>query len=210
MFFQMLIEHPLLYVQLIVIVVFSICLHELAHGIAALSQGDETPRQEGHITLNPFVHLGWESIIFLCIAGMAWGSMPVNPANFRSRRWSDVLVSAAGPLCNLALGFVLIALLEIASSAPLFSTSVKRFSILFFYLAAQTNLTLCFLNVLPIPPLDGFHILSKLFPDLERINNSNYGLFLLMLLMVSGLGTSLYAVSDLIIKTTSGIDLPFL
>lgn len=197
MFFQTLTERPILYFQLIVIMILSICLHELAHGIAALSQGDDTPRRTGHMTLNPLTHMGWESIIFLCIGGIAWGAMPVNPAKFRSRQWGDVLVSAAGPLSNLVLGCMFIALLTI-------SLRVQFLSVEFFYLAARINLALCFFNCLPIPPLDGFHIFSKFFPELKILDGPNYGLFVLMIFLVSGLGASLYSVSDLIISISVG------
>jgi Zn-dependent protease len=197
MFFQRLTEQPVLYFQLIVIMILSICLHELAHGAAALSQGDDTPQRTGHMTLNPLVHMGWESIIFLCIGGIAWGAMPVNPAKFRSHQWGDVLVSAAGPLSNLILGLMSIAMLAIALRVQFFSAE-------FFYLAARINLALCFFNCLPIPPLDGFHIFSKFFPELKVLDGPNYGLFVLMIFLVSGLGASLYAVSDLIIQSAIG------
>ena len=194
MLLQLLIEAPIQYVRLIVIMVFSICLHELAHGVLALSQGDDTPRRTGHMTLNPLVHMGWESILFLCVGGIAWGAMPVNPAKFRSRQWGDVLVSAAGPLSNLILGFIFIALLAISMRVQFLSSE-------FFYLAASINLTLCFLNCLPIPLFDGFHICKAFFPQLEVLDNCQYGLFILALLLVSGLGGSLYAVSEWIIQT---------
>lgn len=197
---QMLTEHPIRYFQLIFITILSICLHELAHGVVALSQGDDTPRRSGHMTLNPFVHMGWESIIFLCIGGIAWGAMPVNPNKFRSREWGDLLVSVAGPLSNLVLGFMSIAMLTIA-------IRTQFLSIGFFYLAAQINLTMCLFNFLPIPPLDGFYIFSKFFPELKMLDSPYYGLFALMLLLVSGLGTGLYTMSDLMIRALVGSEL---
>ena len=197
MLLSMLSEHPVRYLQLIVIMIFSICLHELAHGIVALSQGDDTPRQTGHMTLNPLVHMGWEAIIFLCIGGITWGAMPVNPTKFRSRQWGNVLVSAAGPLANLGLGFIFMAMLAIA-------LHVQFLSINFFYLAARVNFALCLFNLLPIPPLDGFHIFSKFFPVLKLLDHPNYSLFLLMFLLLSGLGSGLYFVSDLIIRSLTG------
>lgn len=193
MMLQMLTYDPIQYFRLIVILILSICFHELAHGVAAISQGDDTPHRTGHMTLNPLIHMGWQSIIFLCIGGIAWGAMPVNPAKFRSRDWGDVLVSAAGPLSNLFLGFVFIALLAIA-------LHVQFLSVEFFYLAAQINLSLCLFNLLPIPPLDGFHIFSKFFPELKILETSQWSLFLLMLLLVSGLGTGLYTISNSIIE----------
>ncbi len=194
MLFQLLSQHPIRYFQLIVVIILSICLHELAHGLAAISQGDDTPQQTGHMTLNPVVHMGWESIIFLCIGGIAWGAMPVNPAKFRSRQWGDVLVSAAGPLSNLVLGLVFVGFLAIALHTDLLSVE-------FFRLGAQTNFALCLFNLLPIPPLDGFRIFSKFFPELKILEGSQYSLFALMLFFVLGLGTTLYAISDFMIRT---------
>ena len=62
--------NPLVFFRIIVIVIASVCLHELAHGWAAVTQGDDTPRKTGHLTLNPVVHMGWYSIIFLYISGI--------------------------------------------------------------------------------------------------------------------------------------------
>ena len=197
MLIQMLSQHPIRYFQLIVVIILSICLHELAHGAAALSQGDDTPRQTGHMTLNPFVHMGWESIIFLCIGGIAWGAMPVNSAKFRSRQWGDILVSAAGPACNLILGVGFVGLLAIA-------IRVEFLSVEFFRLGAQINFVLCLFNLLPIPPLDGFYVFSKFFPALKVLDGSQFGLFALMLLFISGLGTTLYTASDLLIRALLG------
>lgn len=192
MLIQTLATHPIQYFRIIVIMIFSICFHELAHGVAAISQGDNTPKHTGHMTINPLVHMGWQSLVFLCIGGIAWGAMPVNPSRFRSR-WGDVIVSAAGPLSNLFLGVVFIALLAIALRVPFLSAE-------FFYLAAQVNLALCLFNLLPIPPLDGFHIFSKFFPELKMLEGSQLGLFALMFFLVSGLGTGLYIVSNAMIE----------
>ncbi len=106
MLFETLLTNPIFFLRTILIVVISITLHELAHGFVALSQGDDTPKRTGHLTLNPVVHMGWESIIFLCLAGIAWGQMPINPARFRHKKISNILVSAAGPILNLCLGIL--------------------------------------------------------------------------------------------------------
>jgi Zn-dependent protease len=196
MWLRLLREDPVQYFQLIVIIIVSICLHELAHGFAALSQGDETPRQRGHMTLDPLVHMGWESILFLCVGGIAWGCMPLSPCRFRSRQWGEIIVAAAGPFSNLAIGLVAIGLLAIG---PQLATNH------FFYLAAQINLVLFMFNLLPIPQSDGFYIFSKFFPELELLDSCEYRLFVLFLLMASGLGGALYAISDLVIGSIVGV-----
>ncbi len=181
MFFETLFKDPTYFFRLVAILIISIVIHELAHGIAALSQGDDTPRQEGHMTLNPVVHMGYESLIFLCVAGIAWGSMPVSPHKFRHPRWSDILVSAAGPLSNLVLGTLCItAIIATRRSAlPMVSQD-------FLFMAARINMLLFLFNLLPIPPLDGFSVCEKLFPalKLDRFRNSPFALFFMMALFV--------------------------
>jgi len=198
MFLNTLIINPVFFFRYIVIIVISITLHELAHGFAAMSQGDDTPKRTGHMTLNPVVHMGWGAIIFLCIAGISWGQMPVNPYKFRNGRLSDIWVSAAGPLSNLALGFLFIALLLIYYNSGLLSRD-------FLYLAARINLTLFLLNMLPIPPLDGFGIFSNIFPELKQLKDSPIGLFGLMIIfLIPGFSTGLIAIADLVITTLIG------
>ena len=70
MFIESLIHEPIFFLRVVAIVIMSICLHELGHGFTAISQGDDTPRKSGHLTLNPLVHMGWPAIIFLCLAGI--------------------------------------------------------------------------------------------------------------------------------------------
>ncbi len=195
MMIQMLTANPLGYFRLIVILILSICLHELAHGVAALSQGDDTPVRSGHITLNPIVHMGVESLVFLCLFGIAWGAMPVSPSKFRSRQWGDFLVSAAGPFLNLTLGFICVGLLKVSGSSQFLSQD-------FFFLAAVVNFNLFLFNCLPIPPLDGFHMFSKFFPGLRKLQNTNFGPLALMLVMFLGIGSTLSVVSTFIISAT--------
>jgi Zn-dependent protease len=187
MLINTLLTNPVLFFRIIVIVIASVTLHELAHGWVALSQGDDTPRKSGHMTLNPVVHLGWESIIFLCLAGIAWGQMPVNPSRFRNQKIGNILVSLAGSVFNLALGILFIVLLKFNLSL----SSDRIFSPEFLYLAAYINLSLFLFNMLPIPPLDGFHVYSEFFPALKPLNNSPLGLFALIILFNSGLTSGL-------------------
>jgi len=202
LFITNLITAPVFFLRCVVIVIFSVTLHELAHGWAAVSQGDDTPRRSGHLTFNPLVHMGVESILMLCIAGIAWGQMPVNPSKFRSPKLGNILVPAAGPLLNLALGVLFILLLKLSDVPPL----AGILSIKFCYLAAHINLMLFLFNLLPIPPLDGFHIASEFFPELKLLNASLVGLFALTLLfVVPGFGEGLATIADRIVQYMSGI-----
>ncbi|MEH1883764.1 MULTISPECIES: site-2 protease family protein [unclassified Nostoc] len=201
MFIKTLITEPILFFRIVLIVIFSITLHELAHGWVAMSQGDNTPQKTGHLTLNPLVHMGKESIIFLCLMGIAWGQMPVNRSNFRSPKLGNILVSAAGPLSNLALGILFILVLKFISNQSL----TGLFSEEFIYLAARINLTLFLFNLLPIPPLDGFHVFSEIFPQLKPLQYTQFGIFAMMLLfIIPEFGMGLSDMTDLVIQSVLG------
>ena len=207
MFFETLFKDPIYFFRLVAILIISIVIHELAHGVAALSQGDDTPHQEGHMTINPVVHMGYESLIFLCVAGIAWGSMPVSPHKFRHPRWSDILVSAAGPLSNLVLGTLCITAIIATqrSAVPMVSQE-------FLFMAAQINMMLFLFNLLPIPPLDGFSVCEKLFPSLklERFRNSPMALFFMMALFVLPItGLALRGGSMVMMSTVTRLIGPF-
>ncbi|MBT5381502.1 MAG: site-2 protease family protein, partial [Phycisphaerae bacterium] len=84
-------------------VLLSITLHELAHGWAAIWEGDKTPIETGHMSANPVVHMGRFSLIVFALIGFAWGLMPVRPWRFRHGRLGEAIVAIAGPAMNLAL-----------------------------------------------------------------------------------------------------------
>ncbi|MGA7936838.1 MAG: site-2 protease family protein, partial [Kovacikia sp.] len=179
MFITELFTHPVFFLRYVAIVIVSITLHELAHGWVTVAQGDDTPQRTGHLTPNPLVHMGLESIIFLCVAGVAAGQMPVNPAKFRSPRTGNVLVSAAGPFSNLALGLLCIVILNLITG----TSSAHVWNVNFFLLAARINLVLFLFNLLPAPPLDGFRILCEFLPEFKLLDDT-IGLFLLMILLL--------------------------
>lgn len=171
-------------------VIVSICLHELGHGYAAIWEGDDTPRITGHMTINPMVHMGGMSILAFILIGFAWGLMPVNPGNFRHRRWGDAIVALAGPAVNLALAIVLLTLsgvvLAMVGLETLSATAGER-AFTFLQVGGWINLVLLVLNLLPIPPLDGSRVLATVSPGYARaLMNPNMqliglGAFLLIL-----------------------------
>ena len=93
---------PFMLLSWIFWVIFSITLHELGHGWAAIRVGDDTPVRTGHMSMNPLVHMGATSLIVFAVVGIAWGAMPVNPSRFRGKH-ADALVAAAGPAINVGL-----------------------------------------------------------------------------------------------------------
>lgn len=173
------------YAQYIVIIIFSITLHELSHGWAALDQGDDTPTSSGHMTLNPVIHMGLPSLVFLFLYGICWGAMPINPSKFRSEKWGEILVAAAGPLMNLSLVFISILIFNLCCNF-LEPTSRLQAVLGFFEIAAVVNLGLFILNMIPLPPFDGFHVLSGLMPSFKSLKGSPVGLAVLVLFFVVG------------------------
>ena len=196
MFLNYLFSEPVFYIRVVTVLIISISLHELGHGIAAISQGDDTPVAEGHMTMNPVVHMGVHSIFFLLFAGMAWGQMPVNPSKFRHPKWGNILVSAAGPLTNIALGMLAMVVINLS----LYFSWNKIVSLEFFYIIAQFNFALCLFNLIPIPPLDGYHVASELLPQMKALGRSQIGLALFMILFISGIGSQLFRLADIVVR----------
>lgn len=105
-------------------------------------------------------------------------------------------MSAAGPLTNLTLGLLGVIAIKLA----LFTTWDHFISLNFFYLVARFNLALCLFNLLPCPPLDGFHIASEFFPELKPLKNSQMGSALFMILFITDIGRVFFEVADIMIK----------
>lgn len=168
-------------------VIFSICLHELAHGWAALWQGDQTPRRLGHMTMNPLVHMGPWSLLVFAIIGIAWGLMPVNPSNFRDRRMGRVYVAAAGPAMNLAIAFVMLIATALWSRFGTGGLDMQNDVTIILYTGVWLNIILALFNLMPIPPLDGSQILGGLSWKCDQFFSSPqsqmFGLFVLMVLV---------------------------
>ena len=161
MFIEHLASNPIYYFSWIFAAGFSICCHEFAHAWTAVYYGDETPRE--HLTLNPLVQMGKQSIIMLFLIGIAWGSVPVNPAAVPENR-KRAMISFAGPLMNLIL-CALFAGATVITTRFGSSDPIRQF----FYTASYVNGALFVLNMLPVPTFDGFSVLSAFSPRLEEI-----------------------------------------
>ncbi|MEM1329659.1 MAG: site-2 protease family protein [Planctomycetota bacterium] len=200
---------PALLVSWVFWVIVSITLHELAHGWAALRQGDDTPLATGHMTWNPVVHMGTFSLIIFAVVGIAWGAMPVNPSRFRSR-YGDAIVAAAGPAMNLLLAVCCIVLGGVwAWATPRlglpsnFEDNLQQF----FFAGAGLNLVLCAFNLFPAPPLDGSRILANFYRPYRAVFTTEngmwfgLGLFLLLWFVFSdrifafGFGTAAFSIA---------------
>ena len=158
--------------QLIAKVIILFCcfpVHECAHAWVASKLGDPTGEREGRITLNPFAHLDlWGSIMLIAFGVGYAKSVPVNTYNFRKPKKDFAIVSLAGPMSNLimAVSFLLAENLIylVAGDLAGYGTFSGFITMCLSY-AAYINFGLAVLNMIPIPPLDGYHVLLAFIPD---------------------------------------------
>ncbi len=166
-----------------VAILTAIIVHEYAHGWMANSFGDPTPRQAGRLTLNPLVHLDPMGTLMLLFFRFGWAKpVPINPAYFRDRRRGMILVSAAGPVSNFLTALVAMALFKVLGG------SLRPLAILF-ALLIRYNIWFGLFNLLPVPPLDGSHMVRPfLRGQWARLywQYSHYGRYVIILLVVTG------------------------
>ncbi len=183
--------------------IFSVVLHEVSHGVMAKMFGDETASEQGRLTLNPLPHmdpLGSVVVPVICalthMPVFGWAKpVPINPNRFTHYKSGVIWVSLAGPLSNLVIAMTAVVLLYFFSSQSFMSDPD---GIVFSLLngAIFLNLVLAVFNLVPIPPLDGSKVLSVLLPaswsqKLDALEP--YGFFILMGLMSMGvLGRVIY------------------
>lgn len=189
-------------IYIVPILIFSVVIHEMAHAWVALRCGDTTAKDLGRITLNPVPHIDLFGSILVPLFSIlatgrvfiAWAKpVPINPMNFGSFKRDDTLVTIAGPLSNL-----LIALLCVFFTAGIsyitrfFSLSEGSVGYEFTYFLIQMflsgiilNVSLAVFNMIPIPPLDGSHVLANMLPDEAAFRYRQIGftgIFIILLL----------------------------
>lgn len=147
-------------------VFLAIIFHELAHAFTADKLGDPTPRSYGRLTLNPLAHMDLFGLIAFFLIGFGWAKpVPVNPNYFKNPKRDNILVSISGPLSNLfiALITILIEVLLLKLVPGVYDSLPGLIPV--FHTIAYLNIAFSILNLLPIPPLDGYHILRELIND---------------------------------------------
>ncbi len=171
----------------LLVLFFSVIIHEIAHGSVALWLGDTTAQRSGRLTLNPLKHIDfWGTIFFplfllIITAGQGpifgWAKpVPINSYNFRDQKWGILKVSLAGPLTNFLIAIIFGLLIRFGN----LSVSLLRpFGIIVFY-----NIFWGMFNLLPIPPLDGAHILFSFLSsrwDKVKLFLYQYGFIILII-----------------------------
>jgi Zn-dependent protease len=184
----------------IVILLFSIIIHEISHGYVALKLGDPTAKMNNRLTFNPIPHIDIVGTIVLPVMLVlinapflfGWAKpVPVNPLNFRNPKRDMMLTSVAGPLSNLGLAILFAVLYRVS----ILFTGESIFTQGFYYGAAINVLLFCF-NLLPIPPLDGSKVLLFFLPDgaadvFARIERFGF-IIIFGLFFIGALGRILY------------------
>lgn len=192
-------ETFVVFIIYIVILLFSVVLHEVSHGAMANYLGDQTAKLMGRLTLNPIPHIdmfgsvilpfllsipiffGYPAVIF------GWAKpVPYNPNNLRNKRWGPALVGAAGPVTNIILALVFGLALRFA--LPLPAGSPLEGAAVVFAAIVYINLLLAVFNLVPIPPLDGSKLLFSIFnlPYKTRMFLEQNGFILLLLFIFFG------------------------
>ena len=175
---NLLMKNPVAFFLIAIPLLYSVILHEVAHGWVANRMGDPTAKQMGRLSLNPLKHLDPVGTLMLFIFGFGWARpVPVNFAYIGRSRFAQILVSAAGIIVNMILAFIALFLLQ---SLPLQPHGTAATML---YYMAQINIILAAFNLIPIPPLDGSKILmgflsERLQHALSRLEP--YGFFIII------------------------------
>lgn len=178
---------------ILIVLFFSIVIHEIAHGSVALALGDETAKIEGRLSLNPLVHIDPVGTIFFPLTLLiltfgrgpilGWAKpVPINPLNFKNPKKGIIKVSLAGPLTNFLIGIIFALFVRFSN----FSQIILEF----FILISVYNFAWAIFNLVPLPPFDGFHILFQVLP--ERFVKikwflAQYGFYFLLFFLFFGL-----------------------
>jgi Zn-dependent protease len=196
----------------LVVLIFSVIIHELAHGCVAYSLGDPTAKYEGRLTLNPLKHLDFFGSIILPLLLFISGSpflfgwakpVPVNPYNFRDKKYGEIKVSIAGPASNLLVALFFGLILRFIPQDFIFANPGIPIALGFI---VSINIWLAIFNLIPVPPLDGSWILFSLLPArFEYVKNflRQYGIAILVLLILFG-GSFWYDIVGFIFRLITG------
>jgi Zn-dependent protease len=179
----------------IIAFVFAICVHESAHAWTANQCGDPTARMLGRISLNPIKHVDPIGTILVPLLGILSGigfigwakPTPVDPRNLRHQVRDDILTSVAGPASNILLGILAVCGLFVVSRFPNAGpNSIAQPISLLFWAFLQINILLAAFNLIPIPPLDGSHVVRHMLPESSRRIYDMIGYVGIMLLFFAG------------------------
>ncbi len=195
--------------------VVALSLHELAHGLAALKNGDMTAKYEGRLTANPFKHFDPYGLLMMFLVGFGWAKpVPINPYNFKNYKKGMIETSIAGVVTNAILAIVFSLLGALLNLVPMVEVNFGFYLLFalkrFLDLSVLFNVNFMLFNLLPLFPLDGFRLLEALLPDGNRVVAflRKYGNTILLALILFGFVTDMIGVNlsplNLYIKYVGG------
>jgi len=181
---SLLFSNPGVFIGLVVLLLYSVIAHEVAHGWVAYLFGDDTARRYGRLTLNPASHIDFIGALMLFIVGFGWAKpVPVNYYNLKNSRFAFMSVALAGCATNILIAVIALFLLQFENMSvyPVFSTMLT--------IVARINIILGAFNLIPIPPLDGSKVLMSFLPQVAQQKLAMlepYGFFILAFLLFTG------------------------
>ena len=191
--------------------ILCICVHESAHGLAALALGDPTAKQQGRISLNPLRHVDLVGLVMLAVAHVGWAKpVRIDPRYFKNPKAGMAITALAGPVSNFLLAFLtgFVAALCYFGSELHSGSKLLYYLFEFFYTTTIISCGLGVFNLIPISPLDGSKVLYAFLPErayFTLMRYERYGMFLLIALVMFGalngiLGPAVEAVSGFVMR----------
>ena len=206
------------FIFVLTVLLFSVVIHELAHGSVAYSLGDPTAKYEGRLTLNPLKHLDPIGSIILPILLLilalktgnwiivGWAKpVPVNPYNFKDKKYGNIKVSLAGPGANILLAVFFGLILRFIPKEMLINNQGIFMALSYI---VSINIWLAIFNLIPIPPLDGSWVLFSFLPERFqsiKIFLRQYGFTILMFLIIFGGLQWFWLISDFLFSIITGM-----
>ncbi len=185
------------YVYLLVVVFIALTFHEFAHAYVAYKLGDPTAKLMGRLTLNPLKHIDLLGLLAFVLFKFGWAKpVPVNPSNFKNPARDSALVALAGPISNLIIAFISYAFYKFFPVSDIIVEFLKW--------NVWINIILAVFNLIPLPPLDGWRIISIFYPRVMFDRKlETYGFIALLLLVFLGgniLSVYLFSATQFVIK----------
>ncbi|MBZ9636691.1 site-2 protease family protein [Clostridium sp. FP1] len=179
-------------------ILIAFTFHEYAHAITADRLGDKTPRFQGRLTLNPIAHIDPMGFILILLVNFGWAKpVETNPSAYKNYYKDDLKVSAAGPIANLILGFVFAILTVLFAKFSPINGALGKIIFEILKITGYLNCVLFFLNLVPIPGFDGFHIVRDLFPKFfynisDSVTRYQFPIFIILMLPLLPGGQSVF------------------
>ena len=190
-------------------ILIGLSFHEFGHAYVSTKLGDPTPKLQGRVTINPMAHIDPVGMVCLLLCGFGWGiPVQINPSYYKNRRRDEILVGFAGVAMNLILAIIFSLLVRVA--VIVYQSTGSEIASIFYDIllnVVMINVVLLVFNLLPVPPLDGFGIVTNLF-NLQKYSwyeqYYQYGYFILIFMVLIGwVSTILTPVMTLIMKLLS-------